>query len=366
MERRTFIKNTSGVVAVILTPTGILNPFINSGSPSENTLLDKYFLNPPDDARPWVYWYQINGNLTKEGITADLETMQRVGIGGVFLAEVDGSPQGPVAFGSENWKEMFRFACVEANRLGLVITMNDGAGWTGSGGPWNTPENSMQRVYYSEIVVDGGKTFTNELPQPEVRHAKKESSVVKNETKQPEYHRDIAIIAFPTPVNNDYRIDDIDLKAGFIAGSTPPAMKEGDVGRFKVFPVNIEPAPADAIIDQSRLLNLTDHFSDGHLKWDVPPGNWTIISFGHGSTGATNHPSPPAGMGLECDKMSKEAVEIHFNNFVGEMMKLVGPLTGKTLIGTHVDSWEVGCQTWTKTFPEEFKKRCGYDILPCR
>ena len=107
MERRTFIKNTSGVVAVILTPTGILNPFINSGSPSENTLLDKYFLNPPDDARPWVYWYQINGNLTKEGITADLETMQRVGIGGVFLAEVDGSPQGPVALVPKNGKRCF-------------------------------------------------------------------------------------------------------------------------------------------------------------------------------------------------------------------------------------------------------------------
>ena len=231
--------------------------------------------------------------------------------------EVDGSPQGPVAFGTENWKEMFRFACVEANRLRLEINMNDGAGWTGSGGPWNTPENSMQRVFYSEITVDGGKTYSNELPKPNVKNAKAESSVQKGKTGQPDYYRDIAVIAFPTPTNNDYKNDNIDLKAGFIAGSTPPSMKAGGVGRFKVFPVSIDPAPTAAIIDQSRIIDLTGHFSNGRLTWEVPPGNWTIIRFGHGSTSATNHPAPVAGMGLECDKMSKQAVENHFNKFIG-------------------------------------------------
>jgi len=135
MKRRTFIKNTSGVMAIMLAPASIIHSCINSNSPSGNTLSDKDFLNPPEDARPWVYWFWINGNITKEGITADIEAMQRVGIGGVLIMEVDGSPQGPVAFGTESWKEMFRFACVEANRLGLEINMNDGAGWTGSGGP---------------------------------------------------------------------------------------------------------------------------------------------------------------------------------------------------------------------------------------
>jgi len=223
----------------------------------------------------------------------------------------------------------------------------------------------MQHVFHSEITVDGGKIFNNELPKPgleEVRIA--ESSVFQKKDAILEYYRDIAIIAFPTPKNNEYKNDHIELKAGFKVGSTPPSMKEGDAGRFLVLPVYIDPAPADATIDQSTILDITEHFSNGHLTWDMPPGNWTIIRFGHGSTGSTNHPAPAAGMGLECDKMSKEAVEIHFNNFIGEMMELAGPLTGKTLVGTHVDSWEVGGQTWTKAFPEEFKKRCGYDILP--
>lgn len=365
MKRRTFIKTSSGAIAIMLAPASVIQSCKNSNSTSDKALSDKDFLNPPDYARPWVYWFWINGNITKEGITADLEAMQRVGIGGVLIMEVDGQPMGPVAFGTESWNEMFRFACTEANRLALEININDGAGWTGSGGPWNTPENSMQHVYHTEIAVDGGITFNNELPKPGLKQVRKaESSVLQNENTILEYYRDIAIIAFPTPVNNNYRNDHIELKAGFKTGSTPPSMKDGDAGRFLVLPVDIEPAPAEAAIDQSKIIDITNHFSNGRLNWDVPPGNWTIIRFGHGSTGSTNHPAPAAGTGLECDKMSKEAVENHFNHFVGEMLKLAGPLSGKTLVGTHVDSWEVGGQTWTKAFPEEFRKRCGYDILP--
>lgn len=238
MERRTFIKNTSGAVAILLTPSGIIYSGRSSSSASENILTDKYFLNPPNDARPWVYWFWINGNMTREGITADLEAMQRVGIGGVLIMEVDGNPQGPVAFGTESWKEMFRFACAEANRLGLVINMNDGAGWTGSGGPWNTPENSMQHVFYTEITVDGGKAFNQELPKPGEKEAQRVAyNVLKNEDGTLKYYRDIAVIAFQTPQNNTYKNEDLKLKAGFITGSTPPSLEPGDVGRFKVFPM---------------------------------------------------------------------------------------------------------------------------------
>jgi hypothetical protein len=330
---------------------------LSPASALENTTthdLSEGFLNPPDGARPWVYWFWINGNITKEGITADLEAMQRVGIGGVLIMEVDGSPQGPVAFGTETWKGMFRFACQEAARLGLEINMNDGAGWTGSGGPWNTPEMSMQQVLFSEINVEGGKPFNDELPKPKA----------KKETQFGEYYRDIAVIAFPTPINLSYKLDHIQLKSGFQTGSTPPAPLDRKYGRFKMFPIVNNPAPSDAIIDQNKILNLTPQYRNGRLTWDVPPGNWTVLRFGHGPTGATNHPAPVAGLGLECDKMSKEAVGIHFNKFLGDIMALAGPLKGKTLVATHVDSWEVDYQNWTKTFPDEFKKRCGYDIEP--
>ena len=364
LNRRVFLKGVAGGTAGLMAGCWINLSTVSAASSvtSEQAIQDlsSDFRNPPDDARPWVYWFWINGNITKEGITADLEAMQRVGIGGVLIMEVDGSPQGPVAFGTNSWQEMFRFACLEAARLGLEINMNDGAGWTGSGGPWNTPENSMQQVLYAELSVEGGNRFYDELPKPKLR----KEGIPGTESGEPEYYRDIAVLAFPAPKNESFRTDNIQLKAGFRTISTPPAKLRNSNNAFKMLPISGIQAPENAIINQNEILDLTSEFKDGRLKWDIPPGNWTIVRFGHGPTGATNHPAPKAGLGYECDKMCKEAVEIHFNKFLGDILALAGPLTGKTLVATHVDSWEVGYQNWTKTFPEEFRKRCGYDIFP--
>ncbi|MCX6931031.1 MAG: glycosyl hydrolase, partial [Verrucomicrobia bacterium] len=155
LNRRTFLGTMAGASAGIWLSVSDLEV---SAALIPDSLVEG-FAKPPDSARPWVYWFWINGNISKEGITADLEAMQRVGIGGVLIMEVDGQPQGPIAFGTEPWRELFRFACQEAARLGMVINMNNGAGWTGSGGPWNTPEMSMQRVYHSELAVEGGRRF---------------------------------------------------------------------------------------------------------------------------------------------------------------------------------------------------------------
>lgn len=105
-------------------------------------VLERGFLDPPESPRPWVYWFWLNGNITKEGITADLEAMKRVGIGGVLIMEVDqGAPLGAVDFMSPRWREMFKHVVAEASRLGLEVNMNNDAGWNGSdlGLMWKPP-----------------------------------------------------------------------------------------------------------------------------------------------------------------------------------------------------------------------------------
>lgn len=145
--------------------------------------LEKSFVSPPDSSRPWVYWMILDGSLTKDGITADLEAMARVGIGGALYLEVrQGTPPGPVKFASPEWMEMIRHICNEAKRLGLEVSFNNDAGWTGSGGPWITPEMSMQKVVWSEVVAEAGSPIV--LPKPEGE---------KN------YYRDVAVLAMPLP-----------------------------------------------------------------------------------------------------------------------------------------------------------------------
>ena len=113
--------------------------------------LEQAFRQPPASARPWVYWFWLNGNITREGITADLEAMQRVGIGGVLIMEVDqGAPAGPGRLRRPEVARAVQARLPEADRLGLEVNMNNDAGWCGSGGPWITPELSMQKVVWTE------------------------------------------------------------------------------------------------------------------------------------------------------------------------------------------------------------------------
>src|SRR5512136_196702 len=290
------------------------------------------FAHPPDAAKPWVYWFWLNGNITRAGITADLEAMKRVGIGGVLIMEVDqGAPVGPAAFMGPEWRELFKFAVAEAGRLGLEINMNDDAGWNGSGGPWITPEQSMQKIVWTETGLAGPARFEGQLAEPE---------------KVRGYYRDIAVIAFPSP--GAYRIADINGKAIYERREEPVASEEE--------------LPAAMMIARDRIIDLTPAMgADGRIAWDVPAGKWTVLRFGHTSTGVENAPAPASGRGLECDKLSPEGIEAQFAGMMGKLVADVGPAAGKTLVTTHIDSWENGAQNWTPRMREEFRKRRGYD-----
>lgn len=316
-------------ILTVLMGLGIL-----AGAATGADNLAKGFVKPPDSARPWVYWFWLNSNITREGITADLEAMKRVGIGGVLIMEVDqGAPVGPAAFMSPAWRELFKHAVAEAKRLGLEVNMNDDAGWNGSGGPWIKPEQSMQKVVWTETHLTGPKPFDGTLPQPKADHG---------------FYRDVAVLAFPSP--GDFRIPDIKFKALYESRDVPPAVETK-------LPPGMTIAPA-------RIADLTARMGkDGRLAWNVPPGLWTILRFGHTGTGVENAPAPASGRGLECDKLSREGIEAQFAGMMAKLIADVGPSAGTTLVATHIDSWENGAQNWTARMSEEFERRRGYDPL---
>ena len=299
--------------------------------------LARSFTTPPASARPWVYWFWLNGNITKQGITADLEAMKRVGIGGVLIMEVDqGAPAGPVAFAGTQWRELFTFACSEAGRLGLEINMNNDAGWCGSGGPWITPELSMQKLVWTQTAVHGGASVDMELPAPE---------------KVADYYEDVAVLAFPTPAGG-YTVPDLRGKASFDRQEFPPASAS--------YPT----IPAEQTVAKGSIRDLAGRYVKGHLNWDAPAGEWTILRIGHTSTGVVNHPAPAGGLGLESDKLSKRATEAAFSGLIGKLASDAGPSAGKSFISTHIDSWEVGSQNWSPEFRADFERLRGYDPQP--
>ena len=110
-----------------------------TSAPESPSWLDQ-FSSPPDAAYPWVYSFWMEGNISKEGITADLEGMKQAGIRGlIFMDGSLGNPVGPHRFMSESWLELFHHMLAEADRLGLEVNVNNDPGWAGSGGPWVNP-----------------------------------------------------------------------------------------------------------------------------------------------------------------------------------------------------------------------------------
>ena len=169
-------------------PSITLCQTIDNGS-----LVRSDFTNPPASVKIHTWWHWINGAITKEGITKDLESMQRQGISQATILNVglfDGRnfsvPQ--VIFDSPQWYEMFRWALHEASRLKIKIGVHNCDGWSSSGGPWISPEMSMKQYVWTKTILEGGKTVNVRLKQPMAKV---------------NFYKDVAVVAFKTSLTNN-------------------------------------------------------------------------------------------------------------------------------------------------------------------
>ncbi len=323
------------------------------------------FVNPPDSARPGVYWYFMDGNLDREAMTADLESMKQAGIGYVLFLEVNvGVPRGKVDFLTEEWQELYKHAVKEAERLGIRIVLGSGPGWAGSGGPWVTPAQSMTHLVASDTTVKGPAGFHGKLSIPKNRKPffGEESLTPALKEIREKWYEDVVVLAFPSP-ETDYRITDVDEKALYYRA---PYTSQPGVLPYIPAPSSYNEKEGSAI-DQAKIINLSDKLRpDGSLIWDIPAGKWTIMRFGRRNNGAVTRPAPAPGLGFEADKFDTVSFNDHYNKYVGKLINKVKPEVNKTGGGwtmIHIDSWEMGAQNWSPDFREQFIKRRGYDPL---
>jgi hypothetical protein len=314
--------------------------------------LDRGFRNPPSEARLRCYWWWLEGNVTRESITRDLEGMRAKGYGGAVLADADGASQrgnNPVApgpmFGSPEWRALFRHALAEADRLGLEITLNIQSGWN-VGGPFVKPEESAKLVTWSQAQVKGPARFDQILPQPKTKEG---------------FYRDIVVMAYPLhhgagPARRP--IKDLPIKgafkeAGFSNPVTTPLLTD----------LPPEPGEEDTQSRQVQIISIRMD-AEGRLQWDVPAGEWEILRFGYTSSGAKVSTSSGNWQGLVIDYLDHTALESYWMKSVDPLLADAKPYLGKTLAYAFTDSWEVGGVNWSPRFGEEFRKRRHYDLTP--
>ncbi len=366
MKRRKFIQNT-----VLTTTFGTTIPFSFSCGKVRSSL-ETSFQFPPNESHPWVFWFWINGNISKESITADLEAMKEVGVGGVIWMEVSGSywaPKGSIKSNSPEWHEAFQWAISESKRLELQFNMTFNFGY-GCGGPWITPENSMQKLIWTETVIDGGKKKSISLKKPTIDRSKLESfekewfrpdepmnPEVRNFIDNVDSYKDVAVLALPLQENEkaaNYRIPQLEFESGL--------KRDRDDSSFRMYPYDITTLQ-DALLSKDKVIDITK-FMDRNdtLNWDAPKGKWQIIRFGHASNLQLTRPCPGDIIGLECDRLSKKGIDSHYDAFTKKIIEECETMANSFPF-VHIDSWEAHGQNWTSQFPEEFKRRRGYSLI---
>jgi hypothetical protein len=200
------------------------------------------------------------------------------------------------------------------------------------------------------------------LPVPEPRSPYFPTVTKELQKKRDAYFEDVAVLAYPT-LKEDVNVEFVDEKALYYRApfSSSPGVKP-----YLPAPAQYPATPKSACIDTEEIVDLTNRLTpEGTLDWEVPAGDWTIMRFVSRNNGANTRPAPQPGYGFESDKFSSRALDDHFDNYIGKLLKRVGPRksgTGWTML--HIDSWEMGAQNWTQNFREEFRERRGYDPQP--
>jgi hypothetical protein len=185
-----------------------------AAAPSAESL-EQQFRDPPNSARPRVWWHWMNGNVTKDGIAKDMAWMKRVGIGG--LQNFDANLKTPqivdkrLVYMTPEWKDAFRFAASEADRRGLELAIASSPGWSETGGPWVKPEDGLKKLVWSETELVGGRPFSGTLKAPPSVTGPFQSiksgggigsalSGGEGPPAPPPFYRDVAVLAVPLAV----------------------------------------------------------------------------------------------------------------------------------------------------------------------
>jgi hypothetical protein len=218
-----------------------------AAAPSPDDALTQGFRTPPDGAKPRVWWHWMNGNVTKEGIKADLEWMKRVGIAG--FQNFDAGLETPqivgkrLVFMTPEWKEAFKYAATLADQLDLEMAIAGSPGWSESGGPWVTPAQAMKKYVWSETRLEGGRPFSGLLPKPpsvtgpyQNQGGRHEGYGEGTKAAPPEFYADSAVVAYRAP-ESDRTLAELQAKVTASGGTFDlSALTDGDLAVATILP----------------------------------------------------------------------------------------------------------------------------------
>ncbi len=314
------------------------------------------------ETKPWTRWWWQGSAVDKSSITAQLEALASVGIGGVELTPIYGvrsTEDRFISYLSPEWMAMFDYTLREANRLEMRVDMATGTGWP-FGGPLVGDDTAARSIAYKTWTLAGGERLTEPVrlrQAPLVRAIGNQIHVV-NEGTPGDPPRSVQSTA-PVVRPEARAIQITDLVEPLAANRNLQALALEQVKYPRDLPLTLLMAYSDA----GEISDLTSRVQpDGRLDWSAPQGRWTLYALFAGWHGKLVERAAPGGEGFVIDHFSTNAIRKY-------LLPFDRAFAGHTLAGLRAffnDSYEVDDATgeadWTPQFLDEFESRRGYDL----
>ncbi|WP_221408988.1 glycosyl hydrolase [Ohtaekwangia koreensis] len=315
------------------------------------------------ETKPWSRWWWEGSALTKEGITAEMETYKKAGLGGLEITPiygVYGYEKQFVDFLSPQWMELFMHTLKEAERLDMGIDMATGTGWP-FGGPWVTDEDACKDMEYRVYELKGGESLQTKIEMIQEPYLRAVGNQVHEVQDQPSTENTIgkSTIREPALRVDQKKIDIKDLVQPIAANKNLQALALDQVKFERLLPLQV----LMAYSEKGDIVDLTTKVDrDGILHWVAPAGNWKLYAVFEGWHGKMVERAGPGGEGNVIDHFSSIALQNYLHRFDSAFKgKDI-----KSLRSFFNDSYEVddarGAADYTPLLFEEFKKRRGYDL----
>ncbi|MBP7126397.1 hypothetical protein KBD49_08535 [Myxococcota bacterium] len=313
------------------------------GSP-EGSFDWQAFLEPPRDVRPWVRWWWPGNDVSPTELRREVGLLAQAGFGGAEIQAFDaalapGVPEDRLlrrrSVGSPEFLEHLQVAAEAAREAGISLDLTAGAGWP-LGGPFVSVERSMRTLIHREDAARGPATLSLVLDGPD---------------KGPFYEVAELAAGLGEPLAR-YLPERASL-VSVIGARVVDDQRDPDVFVL-TDQVRLDPASIRLLTDRVG--------QDRRLVWEVPEGDWRIVSIWEMPDGEEVSLAAYPGESFVADHLDGQAMRDALEAFLGGQE---ASLRGPPWRGLFTDSFELECERhWARDFLAKFRELRGYDLEP--
>lgn len=216
-------KNFKKTILIFITIIFTASVYQGQLSNNKKSLFDG-FQNPPNEAKPSVYYMLLNGYMNTDYVGKEMEQLHEKGIGGVCVFDMGMhgnekffAPSGP-KFMSEKWISNFSHIVKKAGELDMNVQLAVCSSWD-MGADWVEPDEAVLALFKTHINVTGPVKLNKKIEFPVFP-----KTALLDSLGTPLFYKEVATLAIPVierqiahefifrlPTDKIHRVDNVIL-----------------------------------------------------------------------------------------------------------------------------------------------------------